>query len=113
VTLLNDTLRELINSEWGRVAPNTFLYHAEARDPCKVSSKVRAFYFGEDPEISLKNNQSLVNLYGDRFFTQPAREALLLYSQFAPAYGYNFTRKVKESTAQMMGWPDSSGTSAI
>jgi hypothetical protein len=69
-----------------------------------LSSKIRQFYFGSQNEISMNNSQSLIDLYGDRFFAQCTKQAAILYSKWAPVYLYHFTHKVENSVATLVGW---------
>jgi len=101
----NATLLELINKEWSRIAPSTFLYKPTARDPCKVSSSIKKFYFGDDETlISQDNRQAVVDIYSDRFFVECTRETAKLYAEYAPVFLYNFTHKVEHSVGDLLGW---------
>jgi len=91
VLLPNDTALSRLNNEWGRVAPNTFMYEDFAQDPCRVSSAIRDFYFKGQP-ITKSDGEALSAVYGDRGTLQCVRDAAILQSAYAPVYLYNLTR---------------------
>ncbi|XP_035709632.1 venom carboxylesterase-6 [Folsomia candida] len=108
VVLNNATLLELMNNEWGRVSPSTFLYHATARDPCSLSTKIRDFYF-QDQEISKVNGQKLIDLYSDRWFFHCTRQGALLYAKHAPVYIYYLTHRGEHTFDAFEMTKDSNG----
>lgn len=91
-----------MNEEWGRVLPQTLFFWKIARDPCKVSSKLKDTYFGGKP-VGMETFEGLTNLYSDVAFRYPARKVGVKHAKFAPVYMYNFTREVGTSLADLFG----------
>lgn len=101
--VLNPNTTKRMNEEWGRVAPQAFIYWGIARDPCVVSTKLRKAYFNGQA-IGPKTTTELTNLYSHIGFHYPARKVGIKHAKFAPVYFYNFTREVKRSFVDLYGY---------
>ncbi|ODM92935.1 Esterase FE4, partial [Orchesella cincta] len=101
--LLNPINTKKMNEQWGRVAPEALFYWNLAKDPCRVSTKLRSAYF-KDQNISMESIDNLRQLYSDMGFEYPARKVGIKHARFAPVYFYNFTRPVKRSFVDLYGW---------
>jgi hypothetical protein len=93
VLLTNATGLQRLNKEFGRVLPITLLYAEFTPDPCKVSGKIRKFYFqGKEENITKFDRVALSSMFADRATLQCVRDTAILYSRFSPVYLYNMSR---------------------